>query len=313
MRVNTYLRQPLSRRVLVAAATLAVIATGCSRGDDDDADSTTDAASASTSSAVSTSTPSSTTPATTEPSSTSARPTSTPVTTASRATTAPPATTAPGGATTTVAAAGATTTTASPGGAATTTTTPAPAQLTAEALVLRSDGLGPFAFGVPADGLVVRLAPVLGEPVIDETLEYPLPAEGGFAVDEFGDEVFAHRWSRSTCFENGLCVQFGGDAEANVTFVGWIYGGIGELATASGVTTESRWADFPAMTVYEGGCFSDGTGTIEGIDLSLASDGELFADFDDDGNMIPGSPDPADVFVVELRSGTLPVYPFLDC
>jgi hypothetical protein len=263
--------------------------------------------------------PGSTVPSSTDVSSTAPTSTSTPGTSTSAPAGVTTTTTASGGGTTaaptttvrTSTTRPATTTTTVP--ATTTTTTIAP--LRPEAVVLRSDGLGPLAFGVGDAELVNRLAEALGAPSSDEVIEYPVPFEGQFATDEFGDEVFAHPVGRETCFVNGLCAYAGGPTAESLAFVGWSFVGDAPpaLVTPSGVTVESRWADFPTMTVDEGGCFSLGTGSIDGILLAIQSEGALFGDFDEDGNYIPGRPDPADALVVSLEAGTPPRFPFLDC
>jgi hypothetical protein len=184
-----------------------------------------------------------------------------------------------------------------------------------ETLVLRTDGLGPLRFGVADAELVNRVAEALGAPLSDELIEYPVPFEGQFATDEFGDEVFAHPVGRESCFANGLCTYAGGAAGNALTFVGWTFTGDAAplLVTPSGVTVGSRWADFPTMIVDTGGCFTLGTGSVDGIVLAIQSEGALFGDFDDDGNYIPGRPDPADAVVFSLEAGTPPRFPLIDC
>ncbi len=195
----------------------------------------------------------------------------------------------------------------------TTTTTIAP--LRPESLVLGSAGIGPVAFGASDTVLVNSVGQALGAPISDELIAYPVPFDGQFATDEFGDELFAHPLGRETCYPNGLCTYAGGPASGPLAFVGWTFSGDAPpaLVTASGVTVESRWADFPTMTVDTGGCYSLGTGSVDGILLTILSEGAPFGEFDDDGNYFPGRPDPADAVVVNLEAGTPPRFSFADC
>jgi hypothetical protein len=233
-------------------------------------------------------------------------------TTAAGGSTASTTTTPAGGGGTGGSGGGTATTPPADGGATPTTTLAPPAS---DAVVLRPDGLGRLAFGGPAAAVVDGLAAQLGAPIVDETEQYPVRTDEGFAIDEFGDVVFAHPVGRAVCFENGLCAQFGGTDAGSLAFVGWTYAGVDEpaLTTPSGATTESRWSDFPAMTVDDGGCFSEGTGRIDGVELVLVSEGAPFGDIDEDGNMAAGDPTPAEVLVVNMQAGTLPFFPFVDC
>ena len=301
-------------------AIVLLLVAGCTRGGDDEIASVSGPSTSVASSASSSTAPGSTVPSSTDVSSTAPTSTSTPG----------GSTSAPSGVTTTTTAAGGATTLAPTTTVrATTTTRPAPTTTTVpattttttigplrpEALVLRSDGIGPLAFGVADAELVNRLAEALGAPASDELIDYPVPFEGQFATDEFGDEVFAHPVGRETCYGNGLCAYAGGPSSGALTFVGWSFVGDAPpaLVTPSGVTVDSRWADFPTMTVDEGGCYSLGTGSIDGIPLAIESEGALFGEFDEDGNYTPGRPDPADAVVVSLEAGTPPRFPFLDC
>jgi hypothetical protein len=127
--------------------------------------------------------------------------------------------------------------------------------------------------------------------------------------------VFAHQYGRATCFGNGLCVFAGGASPTAMRFVGWGYAGelTPVLHTPSGVTVGSRWADFPTMSVQTGGCFSEGYGSVDGVDLAIHSEGVPFGDIDDAGNYVAGRPDPADAFVTDLTAGDLPAFPAIDC
>jgi hypothetical protein len=199
-----------------------------------------------------------------------------------------------------------------------TTAPPPPATappLTVASLILMSDGIGPFRFGTPGADLVAQLTGMLGAPSSDATTDYPVPVDGGYARDSFGEEVFAHPVGRATCFGNGLCVYSGGPTGADVAFVGWNFAGAvpPALATPTGVTTGSRWSAYPTMTVNEGGCYQEGSGSVDGIALSIVSEGTPFGGFDAAGNYVVGRPDPADAVVVNMQAGTQPGFPFPDC
>lgn len=222
-----------------------------------------------------------------------------------------------------------TTSTSLPSAATTTTagpTTAAPAApasgapttsvaLTSASLVLRSDGIGPIGFGTADVSTIARLTGVLDDPVSDDTDHYPVPIDSRYATDASGEEVFAYPYRRTTCYANGLCVFAGGATSSAMAFVGWDYVGDLEpaLHTTSGVTVGSTWAEFPTMTVPIGGCYSEGAGSIDGIDLGIHSEGTPFGGVDDDGNFVVGRPDPADAIVTVLSIGDLPGFPALDC
>lgn len=192
-------------------------------------------------------------------------------------------------------------------------TTPPP--LTVASLVLMSDGIGPFRFGASGSDLVAQLGTVLGAPASDATIDYPVAVDGGYARDASGEEVFAHPVGRATCFGNGLCVYAGGPTATDVAFVGWNFAGAvpPALTSPTGVTTGSRWSAFPTMTVDEGGCYSEGTGSVDGISLSIVSEGAPFGAVDAAGNYVAGRPDPADAVVVNMQAGIQPGFPFIDC
>lgn len=236
----------------------------------------------------------STVPVTTAPP-TTASPTTAPPTTAPP-TTAPP-------------------TTAPPATAPPPTAPPTTAALTVASLVLMSDGIGPFRFGASGADLVTQLSGPLGAPASDTTIDYPVALDGVYARDEFGDEVFVHPVGRGTCFGNGLCVYSGGPTAAEAVFVGWNFAGAvpPALTTPTGVTTGSRWSEFPTMTVGEGGCFQEGSGSIDGVVLSIVSEGVPFGSVDAAGNYVAARPDPADAVVVNMLAGDQPGFPFIDC
>jgi hypothetical protein len=195
--------------------------------------------------------------------------------------------------------------------AATTTVSPS------GALVLYPDGIGTWKFGQDDAATVVpALATALSRPISDEVFTYPAIDGPTFYLDEFGEFGFAYPLGRLVCFDSGLCAEFGG-ATAPTVFVGWSQdepiGGTA-LATIDGITVGSRWADFVGvMNVSAGGCYSAGTGTTRGIDLSVVSTGTLFGEFTADGRYIEALPNPNDVFVRLLSAGELRIALFADC
>ena len=197
----------------------------------------------------------------------------------------------------------------------TTQPTPTTTILTIAQLELRSDGIGPIDFGTrEADSLAV-LSTAL-QPATEATSTYPIDLGDGTFANEF-DDAFAYPAAHEVCFDNALCVYFGGSEPGSLAFVGWTQrsdgGGI-PLATVEGVTAGSVWADhLGAIALEEFSCYSTGYGTIGGIRVTLWSTGEPFNAFDDDGNPIDTNPDPADVTVYELTAGQRPYFRFDDC
>jgi len=194
-----------------------------------------------------------------------------------------------------------------------TTTSP---PLTPADLVLRSDGIGPLVFGAPVADTLGVLTAVLGPTIIDESANYPNePTPGQFESVE-GDYGFAHPFERQVCFDNSLCITFGGSAPDRLAFVGWELsaGNPPPLATTAGIAVGVRWADFAgSMTVEQGGCYSAGYGQSAGVTLYLESSGEWFQSFDDAGNYVVGNPDPADVTVTSMSAGNLRIFLYGDC
>lgn len=219
----------------------------------------------------------------------------------------------------TVPATDAASTTAAPTTAAPSTTAappPTPPPLTAADLVLRRDGIGPLSFGDRADPVLTTLADVLGVPVEDTPAQYPVAVGDGTFQSPDGELGYTQPFGRFVCFANGLCAQFGGPAVGDLRFTGWVYGeaaGGVALVTAGGIGIGARWADFPAMTVFEGGCYSAGHGEIDGVALWLLSSGVPFSGVDADGNWVTNVPDPADVTVYRMDAGSFELYLFGDC
>lgn len=284
-------------RVCLVVAALSVTA-ACERPTPDAAPRVTatpvDASAVSTSTSAPTSAPTTAAPST--------APSTTPDSTLPADSTVPPTSASP----TTVPA-----TTAPP------TTTPATTEpsgpLTPADLILAFDGVQPFDFGSPDTDVVPALAAVLGDPASDVAAEYPTPDEGQFVND---DEIgFVAPFGRTVCFDNGLCVEFGAGSASALQFVGWDFSGeqSAGLATADGITVGSSWADHAdAIVADEGGCFSVGYGSADGVDVTLESNGVPFVETID-GEFVTNDPDPADVRVIGLRAGDIPVELFADC
>jgi hypothetical protein len=183
-----------------------------------------------------------------------------------------------------------------------------------DALVLRVDGIGPLAFGTSdADALAV-LEATLGGAVSDWSSTFAVDRGDGTFFDEINAQVFVHPAQRTTCFDNALCVVFGGADAGSLMLVGWVQNdpGVGApLATLDGVTVGATWADHvDDLDVAESGCYSIGYGsTSGGIRVELISVGDPFLAYDEAGNEIPTEPDPADVTVLELSAGPRPGNP----
>ena len=184
-----------------------------------------------------------------------------------------------------------------------------------EPLVLLSNGIGPFNLGDGADEVVAGLTERLGTAASDVTAEYP--DDDGFGgyqtVDgEFG---FIAPFGRSVCWAVGFCTDFGGASSASASFTGWSYSDdtTGALRSTSNVTVGTSWADVPTIAVDVGGCYSVGSGSIDGIRLSLTSTGVPFGGFDDLGNYITNVPAAGDVSVTQMETGKVPASLFGDC
>lgn len=199
--------------------------------------------------------------------------------------------------------------------AATTTTTAAAVPLT-----LRGDGVGSFDFGMSYADVSAGLTALL-EPLTDEEIDFPNIDESGGYTSSDGSQGFVAPFGRIACWSDGgvagvgnnLCAAFGGADAAALTFVGWTYGG-SALTTISGVTGGSLWSEFPTMlTPGQGGCYTNSSGSIDGVLVSVVSSGATFGSFDDLGNFVPGDPNPADVSVTGLDAGDYPFDTNADC
>lgn len=204
-------------------------------------------------------------------------------------------------------------------GATTTSTTSAPATSTTVAtpaeLVLRDSGVGPFSLGDGAQPVIDGIALQLGAATRDESSDYPVADGHGTYTTSDGEIGFVAPMGRTVCWSINLCAEFGGGSVASMSFTGWSYSNdpSAALSSASGGTVGARWSDLPALEVDEGGCYSVGSGSIDGIRVALESAGEPFSSFDDSGNYVVNSPDPADVTVTLLEAGMSPTFLFGDC
>ncbi len=193
-----------------------------------------------------------------------------------------------------------------------------PATVPGPALVLGIDGLELVSFGAGQADVFDALSARLGPTISDEFLDFPVDNGLGIFESVDGDLGFIFQSARLSCFVNDLCVTFGGATAETATFVGWTFRGLPDPVaptTAAGVTLGTRPSDLPGeITVFEGGCFSVGGGiTNDGVVLVLVSDGTPFFEFDALGNPVNQVPDPSEISVVGMESGTQILELFGDC
>ncbi len=212
-------------------------------------------------------------------------------------------------------------------GGSTVTTTPgttAPAPTTAPAstapattvpavdpFLLRSDGVGAADFGDDVATVQAALG-ALGGLTTDETGEFPTP-DGAQYVDAAGENVFVAPYLRTLCWSNSLCAHFGGATPTTVVFVGWAYtdDASATMHTASGATLGIRGSAVTGLNVNEGGCYTSGMGDVDGgIQVSLYSDGVPF--MENDGTTAHRPP-AADVTIISLYAGEMPLFLYGDC
>jgi hypothetical protein len=183
-------------------------------------------------------------------------------------------------------------------------------------LTLVSDGVGPLRFGTDGDTVILMISAVLGGPISDAPAEYPTPAGDGSYTSVDEELGWAQPFGRTVCWPNGFCGEFGGATAGPYTFQGWFYAAtdVDPMAAPSGLHVGSTWAEFEDLiTVNPGGCYSVGYGTADGVTLAMQSSGEPFVNVDEDGNQTPGSPDPADVTIMQMQAGEQVTYLFEDC
>ena len=181
-------------------------------------------------------------------------------------------------------------------------------------LVLRGDGIGAYNLGDEGQPVLDGLIAQLGAPASDDTIEYPVADGLGQYTTSDGEMGFVAPVGRTVCWSVGFCAELGGATDASTSFTGWSYRDdtTGALYSTSGVTIGTRGNEAP-ITIFEGGCYSSGGGEIDGIRLTLQSDGVPFSSFDDSGNYIANVPPPEDVSVVWMEAGENPVFLYGDC
>jgi hypothetical protein len=208
------------------------------------------------------------------------------------------------------------TTTEAPTTTAAPTTTEAP--LTVADLLLSGNAIGPVAFGTSVQASLDVLVPLLGAPATDVSATFPTTDESGSYINEDDESIFAFPFLRRTCFDNGYCMAFGGPSVEELQFVGYDYYSAETpappvLTTTEGVPLAARWSDHLAgMDAFGGGCYGQGTGDSGGVTLVLLSSGEFFGTFDGE-TYTTAVPDPADVTVYGMYSGSNPGYLYNDC
>lgn len=200
---------------------------------------------------------------------------------------------------------------------AATTTSADPTTTVAEVadLVLRQGGVGDFDLGAGAEGVVQGLSDELGPALIDVTVDYPTADGLGVYTTAEGDVGFVAPIGRTVCWSVNLCAEFGGGSVASMSFTGWTYANdpAATLSSENGGSIGVTWSDLPELDVDDGGCYSVGSGTIDGISATLESSGDPFGSFDDAGNYVIAVPSPADVTIIAMQAGSTPNFLYGDC
>ena len=185
-------------------------------------------------------------------------------------------------------------------------------------LVLRPNGVGSSSFGRDAASTIEYLESGMGPRTTDVSEHHPTPNSfPGFETAD-GSVGFAYPRSRETCFANEFCAVFGGPTPTTLRFVGYTQRDDGPatspLLTHSGATVGDRGHTSPGVvTVNSGGCFSFGTGFVDGIVATLFSDGEPFLLVTSGGDIVSNTPPLTDVVIVEILAGDLFVFFEGDC
>jgi hypothetical protein len=199
----------------------------------------------------------------------------------------------------------------------TTTSTGAPSTTVAAAAdrVLRDGGIGSFDLGSEAAPVIDGLSAALGTPITDQSVDYPTADGLGAYTSTDGEMGFVAPMGRTVCWSINLCAAFGGNSVASMSFTGWSYVNdpSASMHTASGATIGSRWSDQPTVELGDSSCYTIGYGTLDGMRVTLESAGEMFSGFDANGNFVETSPDPADVTIIAIETGKLPVAVYGDC
>ena len=192
----------------------------------------------------------------------------------------------------------------------TSSTTPA-----ADALLLRSDGIGAHDLGDDVESVYNDMEALLGFPATDLTDEYTVPEGVGVYQSADGQMQFIAPFSRTVCWSNSLCLVFGGGTAESMSFTGWRYDNdpAASLASEAEASLGTSWADLPGMSVSEGGCYTVGYGEVDGIQVVLMSSGVPFTEVDSAGNYVNNTPDPADVTILSMETGELPIALYGDC
>ena len=185
-------------------------------------------------------------------------------------------------------------------------------------LVLRPNGVGGAPFGRDAASTMSYITSGLGPAVSDDSHSYPVPNSfGGFETAD-GSIGFAHPFGREVCFSNRFCASFGGSTATDLRFVGYRQTQSPtpgtSLRTERGATVGDRGDTSPGIvTVDRGGCFSFGGGTVDGIDVTMRSDGLPFLEVTSDGGFVLNTPPLSDVVILAFYAGDLPVALEGDC
>ena len=200
---------------------------------------------------------------------------------------------------------------------ATTTTSTAPTTtvVAIDELVLRDAGVGIYDLGAEAEVVLAGLSDELGLPTSDATVDYVVADGVGAYTTADGDVGFVAPIGRTVCWSVNLCAEFGGASVASMSFTGWSYANdpTAALSSVGGGTVGARWSDLPELDVDDGGCYSVGSGTIDGIRVTLESSGDPFGSFDDAGNYVIQVPSPADVTIIAMETGKTPIFLYGDC
>ena len=203
-----------------------------------------------------------------------------------------------------------TTSTSVPAPSTTVTTTTLP--LTRETLRLSESGVGPVAFGAPIAEVLEVIGPLLGGVDNDTLVEYPVE-RGSRHFDEYEDYSFDFPFSRQLCFENWFCLWAAGETVDSLALVGWSQNNSSEaIATDSGLSIGLSLSEVEGVDLGWV-CYGFASGKFGEIELGLASLGEPFVSFDDEGSLIEGSPDPSEVVITRMAAGVRPVSEFNDC
>jgi hypothetical protein len=171
-----------------------------------------------------------------------------------------------------------------------------------------------LAFGMSRDLVMPAAVEMFGPFDFDGTEEYPEAVDGGRFTDDLGTYEFAFPIDYSACFPNSLCLTFGGASESDLLLVGWqLLGGSVtdvDLATPSGVTLGSRWADHLDEMVMGTACGWSANATVDGVNVSLLSSEDLFGE---DGELAEELPDAATVTVASATAGEIASDPDAPC